>query len=150
MALPSKGWFGGGKFNYGGSVVEFNPTPFINVVMENIEQRLEIAGELFEERAKANFVAASPPTSEPWDFPNIDPREAVEMQDFIAHTVFNRGDSAVMQAGIIDENLPGRLNLYPGYLETGTSLMAPRPWLTITLDEVWFDWERILTGMGSL
>jgi len=150
MALPSKGYFGGGKFNYGGSVVEFNPTPFINVVMENIEQRLEIAGELFEERAKANFVATSPPTSEPWDFPNIDPREAVEMRDFIAHTVFNRGDSAVMQAGIIDENLPGRLNFYPGYLETGTRYMAPRPWLTITLDEVWFDWERILTGMGSL
>jgi len=150
MGLPSKGYFGGSKYNYGGSVVEFNATPFINVVMQNVEERLDQCGELFVERARANFVFMAPPPSMPWDFPHIDPREIFEMRDYIKHTVFNRGGAAVMQAGIIDENLPGRLGIYPGMLETGTSIMAPRPWMTITMDEVWFDWQKILTGMGPL
>jgi len=143
-------YYGGGKLAMGTKIVEFNPTPFVNVVMENIEDRLKECGELFVERAQANFVAMSPPTSEPWGFPHIDPREELEMRDFIKFSVFNRGDAAVMQAGIIDEDLPGRLNIYPHMLETGTRFMAPRPWITITMDEVWFDWERILTGMESL
>jgi len=151
MALPRKGYFGGGKYNYGGSVVEFNPTPFVNVVMENVEHRLEAAGELFVERAKENFVYAYPPHSMPWDFPHY--REAEEgptrLRDAIAWRVFDRGIDVVMQAGIIDENLSGRLNIYPHMLETGTRFMAPRPWLTITTDEVWNDWERILTGWES-
>ena len=137
---------GGGKINIGGSIIEFNPVPFTNVVMNNIEERLEACGELFEERAKANFVFQYPPASSPWDFPH---ERSGEMKEAISHVVFNRGDAAVMEAGIIDPNLSGRLNIYPHMLETGTSLMAPRPWLTITLDEVWNDWAQILTGMES-
>lgn len=130
--------------------VEFNPTSFINVVMENVEHRLEAAGKLLVARAKSNFIAMSPPPSEPWEFPHIDPREEVMMRDFIDYKVFDRGNSVVMQAGIIEENLPGRLNIYPGMLETGTSKMDPRPWLTITLDESWAELVGIMTGVGSL
>ena len=129
--------------------VQFNATSFTNVVMKNVEQRLKAAGELLVTRAQANFVGVSPPPSEPWDFPHIDPREVVEMRDYIDYTVFDRGDSVVLQAGIIGEDLPGRLGLYPGYLETGTSRMDPRPWLTITLDESWAELGGIMTGMGS-
>lgn len=130
--------------------VQFNATSFIDVVMKNVEQRLEAAGELLVTRAKANFVAVSPPTSEPWEFPHIDPREIVEMRDYIDYNVFDRGGSVVLQAGIIGEELPGRLAVYPGYLETGTATMDPRPWLTITLDESWGELIGIMTGMGSL
>lgn len=130
--------------------VQFNATSFIDVVMENVEYRLEAAGKLLVTRAQANFVGVSPPPSDPWGFPHIDPREAVKMQDYIDYTVFDRGNSVVLQAGIIGESLPGRLGLYPGYLETGTSKMDPRPWLTITLDESWAELVGIMTGMGSL
>jgi len=130
--------------------VQFNPTSFINVVMENVEHRLEAAGELLVARMQANFVAVSPPPSEPFEYPHIDPREAVQMIDYLDFTVFDRGNSVVLQAGIIDENLPGRLNIYPGYLETGTSKMDPRPWLTITVDESWAELAGIMTGVGSL
>ena len=149
MALPSAGYFGGGKYNVGGSVVQFDPTPFTNVVMANISERLEACGELFVEMAQANFVFSYPPHSMPWDFPHYN-EGGETMKDHIRYTVFDRGNEIVMQAGIIDDDLPGRLNIYPGMLETGTSKMAPRPWLTITVDEIWLDWGAILTGMGSL
>ena len=147
MALPQKGFFGGGKYNVGGSVVEFNPTPFVNVVMANVSSRLEQAGILFTEAAKENFVFMAPPHSMPWDFPHA---ETGKMEEAIDWIVFDRPGEIVMQAGIIDDNLPGRLNIYPHMLETGTSRMAPRPWLTITLDETWFVLEEIMTGMGAL
>jgi len=70
--------------------------------------------------------------------------------DYIDYRVFDRGNEIVMQAGIIDDGLPPRLNIYPHMLETGTAYMAPRPWLTITMDEVWFNWETILTGMETI
>jgi len=130
--------------------VQFNATSFINVVMKNVEQRLEAAGELLVGRAKANFMGVSPPPSEPWEYPHVDPREIVEMRDYIDYTVFDRGNSVVLQAGIIGEDLPGRLAVYPGYLETGTCIMDPRPWLTITLDESWAELVGIMTGIGSL
>ena len=149
MALPSKGYFGGGKYNVGGNVVQFDPTPFIGVVLSNVSERLEACGSLFVEMAKANFVFAYPPHSMPWDFPHYN-EGGETMKDHIDYTVFDRGAEIVMQAGIVSDDLPGRLNIYPGMLETGTILMAPRPWLTITLDEVWLDWGAILTGMGSL
>ena len=149
MALPGKGYFGGGKYNVGGSVVQFDPTAFTQVVMANLSERLEACGKVFVERARDNFVFSYPPHSMPWDFPHYKP-DGETMKDHIDWTVFDRGNEIVMQAGIIDDNLPGRLNIYPHMLETGTSLMAPRPWLTITLDEVWLDWGAILTGMESL
>jgi len=149
MALPSKGYFGGGQYNVGGSVVQFDPTPFINVVMANLSERLEACGKVWVERAKANFVFVYPPHSMPWDFPHHS-GDVNSMVNAIDYTVFDRGNEIVMQAGIISDDLPGRLNIYPHMLETGTSLMAPRPWLTITTDEVWLDWGTILTGMGSL
>jgi len=148
MALPAKGYFGGGKYNVGGSVVAFNATPFINVVMSNISERLEAAGELFVEAAKANFVFQYPPHSMPWDFPHHG--EEFEMRDAIDFVVLDRGNEIVLQAGIVDDDLPGRLNIYPHMLETGTRYMAPRPWLTITLDETWYGLEGIMTGMEPL
>jgi len=151
MALPGPTLRGniGGRYNVGGSVVQFDATPFINVVMANLSDRLEACGAVFVERAVDNFAFSYPPHSMPWDFPHYNP-DGETMRDHINYTVFMRGPDMVMQAGIIDDDLPGRLNLYPGYLETGTSKMAPRPWVTITTDEVWGDWAAILTGMESL
>ena len=151
MALPGPTLRGniGGRYNVGGSVVQFDPTAFTSVVLANVSKRLEACGEVFVEMAKANFVFTYPPHSMPWDFPHYNP-DGETMRNHIRYTVFDRGAEIVMQAGIIDDDLPGRLNLYPGYLETGTSKMAPRPWLTITTDEVWGDWATILTGMESL
>jgi len=148
MALPSKGYFGGSKYNIGGSVVQFDPTPFTAVVLDNLSKRLEMCGEVWVQRAKDNFVFVYPPHSMPWDFPHHS-GDKDSMVNAIDYTVFDRGAEIVMQAGIIDDSLPGRLNIYPHMLETGTSLMAPRPWVTITTDEVWNDWGTILTGMGS-
>ena len=143
-------YFGGGKLTMGSQIVQFDPTPFINVVLDGVEKRLEAAGELFVERAKANFVHMSPPPSAPWQYPHIDPREETQMVDHIRWTVFDRGGDVVLQAGIVDESLPGRLLIYTHMLETGTRYMDPRPWLTITLDETWWELEGIMTGIGSL
>ena len=150
MALPGPTKWGniGGRYNVGGSVVQFDPTHFTAVVMNNLETRLKLCGELWVEMAKANFTFVYPPHSMPWDFPHHS-GDKDSMVNAIDWTVFHRGDVLVMQAGIINDDLPGRLNLYPGYLETGTQFMAPRPWITITTDEVWNDWGTILTGMGS-
>ena len=150
MALPANlaAFRGGGKYNDGGSIIAFNPEPFIHVVLEGLEERMDAAGELFVEAAKANFVFQYPPHSMPWDFPHHG--EKFAMRDAINHTVFRAGYDIVLQMGIIDDNLPGRLNLYPAYLETGTRFMSPRPWLTITLDETWGELAGLITGMGTL
>ena len=164
MALPANtaAYRGGGKYNVGGQVVpfggggysvaggqvHFDAGAFTSVVLSNLSNRLEACGEAFVERAVDNFAFTYPPHSMPWDFPHYSP-DGLTMKDHIRYTVFDRGAEMVMQAGIIDDGLPPRLSIYPRMLETGTSLMAPRPWLTITLDEVWLTWDAILTGMGS-
>jgi len=165
MALPANiaAYRGGGKYNVGGSVVpfggggyslaggqvHFDAGAFTSVVLSNLQHRLEACGELWVESAKANFTFVYPPHSMPWDFPHYNP-DGDTMRDHIDYTVFDRGAEMVMQAGIIDDSLGGRLNIYPRMLETGTRFMAPRPWVTITTDEVWGDWAAILTGMESL
>ena len=164
MALPENvaAYRGGGKYNVGGNVVpfggggyslaggqvHFDAGAFTAVVLNSLQQRLEACGKLWVEQAKANFVFVYPPHSMPWDFPHHS-GDAMSMVNAIDWTVFDRGAEMVMQAGIIDDSLPGRLNIYPHMLETGTDFMAPRPWITITTDEVWMDWATILTGMGS-
>jgi hypothetical protein len=140
-------YHGGGMLTVGSKPTAFDPTAFIGVVMSNIENRLEAAGELLANRARENFTEMSPPPSEPWQYPHIDLREPEQMVAFIDYVVFDRGTDVVLQVGIVDDNLPGRLNIYPGYLETGTSIMEPRPWLTISLDETWWELGAILTGM---
>jgi hypothetical protein len=140
---------GGGMLTVGSKAMAFDPTAFIGVVMNNIENRLEAAGELLANRARENFTEMSPPPSEPWQYPHIDLREPTQMVDYIDYTVFDRGSDVVLQVGIIDETLPGRLGIYPGLLETGTSTMDPRPWLTISLDETWWEIGSLLTGMES-
>jgi len=165
MALPANtaASRGGGKYNVGGSVVpfggggysvaggqvHFDAGAFTSVVMDNLKTRLNACGELWVESARANFVFVYPPHSMPWDFPHHS-GDKDSMVNAINWAVFERENELVMQAGIINEDLPGRLNLYPRYLETGTRYMAPRPWVTITTDEVWLDWGAILTGMESL
>ena len=146
MALPANlpAYRGGGKYNVGGNVVSlgdggyslaggqvhFDAGAFTAVVLNSLQQRLEACGALWVEMAKANFTFVYPPHSMPWDFPH------------------HSGDKDSM-VNSIDYSLPGRLSIYPRMLETGTRNMAPRPWLTITTDEVWNDWGTILTGMGS-
>ena len=141
--------FGGGGYSLAGGQVHFDAGAFTSVVLSSLQQRLEACGALFVEMARANFVFAYPPHSMPWDFPHYNP-DGETMRDHIDYTVFDRGAEMVMQAGIIDYDLPGRLSIYPRMLETGTRYMAPRPWVTITTDEVWGDWATILTGMESL
>jgi len=164
MALPANlpAYRGGGKYNVGGNVVpfggggyslaggqvHFNAGAFTAVVLNSLQQRLEACGALWVEMAKANFTFVYPPHSMPWDFPHHS-GDKDSMVNSIDYTVFDRGAEMVMQAGIIDYSLPGRLSIYPRMLETGTRFMAPRPWVTITTDEVWNDWGTILTGMGS-
>ena len=155
MALPHIVPAGSSRYNVGGSVVQFDPTYFTGVVMDSVEKRLDACGKLFVEMAKANFVFAYPPHSMDWDFPHYNP-DGETMKNHINYKVFITGTDIFMRAGMIDDDLPGRMSntgKYPGYpalLETGTSKMAPRPWLTITTDEVWGDWATILTGMESL
>ena len=125
--------------------VLFDPTSFTQVVMNNVSHRLEMVGELLASRAQENFIAVSPPPSDPWQFPHAD---SWRMHDAIGYKVFDRTDAIVMQAGIVEEDLPNRLEIYPHMLETGTSRMDPRPWLTITLDESWAEMVGIMTGAG--
>jgi len=149
-------WQGGGKLQQFGPLagsyiwVDFNPGPLFAVVDATIYSRMEAAMKLAAETARDNMQDMSP--SAPGDMPGID---SGTLKANIEYKIFDSPDQIIGAFGVFKESAPNETTkkvvdmIYALYLETGTYKMDPRPWLTLTLAEVWDQWKSIFGAGGS-
>jgi len=149
-------WHGGGKLQQFGPMVgayiwvDFKPGPVIAVIDATIHARMETAMKLAAETAKANMQAIPPP-SQPGDMPAVD---SGLLKDYIEYKIIDSPNQITGAFGVFkrtgSDPITGKMVdlIYAAYLETGTGKMDPRPWLTLTVAEVWDQWQSIF-GIGG-
>jgi len=148
-------WYGGGKLQQFGPngyiYVDLNPGPLFAVVDATIYSRMEAAMKLAAETARDNMQDMTPPSA-PWDMPAID---SGTLKENIEYKIFDSPDRIIGAFGVFKESATNKATgkvvdmIYALYLETGTYKMDPRPWLTLTLAEVWDQWKSIFGAGGS-
>ena len=150
-------YHGGGKLQQFGPMgsmnvwVDFKPGPVIAVIDATIHSRMEQAMKLASETAKENMQQGLSFPSRPGDMPRADSEMLIRN---IEYKVFDSPTEIVGAFGVFKEQDTYPENgkvvdlIYALYLETGTARMDPRPWLTLTVAEVWDQWQQIL-GCGG-
>ena len=151
---------GGGKLSSFGPMAgalvwtDFNPGRVIAVIDATIHTRMEAAMKLAANSAKDNMQDIPPPSSI-GDMPAID---SGTLRDNIEYKIFDSPSQIIGAFGVfkdtaIDSTTEKVVDLiYALYLETGTGepyKMEPRPWLTLTVAEVWDEWKSIFSIGGS-
>lgn len=123
-----------------------------NVEPINIKIGLRMRGRIERCVALAAAHAAEsmpyqPSPSVPGDFPSRWNENLAESITYdVSGMLFTlRGRFGVLYTHAAD----GTYLIYALYLETGTVKMLPRPWIALTLDEIWDDWQRILGGSAG-
>jgi len=150
---------GGGKlYSFGpmaGAYVwtDFNPGRVIAVIDATIHARMEAAMKLAAASAMDNMQDISP--SAVGDMPGID---SGTLKENIEYKVFDSPSQIVGAFGVFKDTAMNSATgkvvdlIYALYLETGTGepyKMEPRPWLTLTVAEVWDEWKAIFSVGGS-
>jgi len=150
---------GGGKLYQFGPMagayvwVDFNPGKIIAVIDATIHARMETAMKLAMNTAKDNMQDMSP--SAEGDMPGID---SGTLKANIEYKIIDSATEIVGAFGVFKASAPNEHTgevvdlIYALYLETGTGApynMNPRPWLTLTVAEVWDQWQSIFSIGGS-
>ena len=147
---------GGGKlYSFGpmaGAYVwtDFNPGRVIAVIDATIHSRMEAAMKLAAASARDNMQDITPPSSV-GDMPAID---SETLKNNIEYKIFDSSSQIVGAFGVFNDtavdSTTGKVVdlIYALYLEIGTVHMDPRPWLTLTVAEVWDEWQSIFS-VGS-
>jgi len=149
---------GGGKlYSFGpmaGAYVwtDFNPGRVIAVIDATIHSRMEAAMKLAANSAKDNMQRGLSYPAQPGDMPRADSETLLEN---IEYKIFDSSSQIVGAFGVFNETATyeggGVVDLiYALYLEIGTVHMDPRPWLTLTVAEVWDEWKTIFSVGGSV
>jgi len=123
--------------------IQWNREPIDIRVDETLRQRFKECVKLAAEHASAS-IPEEPSPSKPWGFPS---NWRGNLQESITYDV--RGAKLQMRGrfGILYTHAKdGTYLIYALYLEVGAPQinMLPRPWVTLTLDEVWDSWKEIL------
>ena len=126
--------------------IKWNQTAIDVKVGGLLRSRIEECVRLAAEHA-VDSIPDIPSPSVPGDFPSNWDHNLEESITYDVHgMLFDvRGRFGVLYTHADD----GTYLIYALYLETGTVKMLPRPWVTLTLDEVWDDWQKILGGSQS-
>ena len=114
---------------------KFSIKEVTNAVTGAMANRMKAVGQHMEKRVKANISTAFPPASEPGQYPHMrtgDLRDAISYEahaDAVRIGVATAADCS-----------------YAKWLEIGTSKMAPRPFLRMSLDT---EVQRIAKMIGA-
>lgn len=95
--------------------------------MDALAKRMDDVGKMLVEAIKQALDEPYPPASDPGEYPH---KRTGQLQASVSHEVSTLEDgSPVLYVGVSFDDAR-----YAGYLELGTSQMAPRPFLQLTLD----------------
>jgi len=125
--------------------VAWNPANFMKNVQAAAMIRMRQAMTLAVQTAKEGMQELGPGVhSEPGEYP-ASQSGAQGMRGHITFEVVTEGDKVIGRFGIIPTTAGAEELGYPAFLELGTIKMAPRPWITLTVDSCMSAWKEILT-----
>ena len=120
----------------------WNPAPFKAQVQNNAVDRIRRAVVLAVATAKENMQELGTGIhSEDWAFPAV---QSGTLRSEITFEVEINSQTVIGRFGIIPTASSGTFLEYAYYLEVGTTKMEPRPWLTLTIDEIMDSVKEIL------
>jgi len=119
--------------------VEWNSAEFEALVDREAANRMRDAVAFCTDYAKTNMYHGTP--SPEGGFPGI---VTGHLRASIGFDVEIDKSGVTGRFGVLEKERGGKPLDYALYLEIGTSRMAPRPWLTLTLDGTRDDVKRIL------
>jgi hypothetical protein len=120
------------------SRVEWNAGPFLNDVTNEGKRRLTECVVLGTATAKEGMgISPSPPGG----YPGVDLGTLIQN---ITFEVDDGPEGPVGRFGVLERTSGGKELEYALHLEMGTKNMAPRPWLTLTINQCTPQWQRIL------
>jgi HK97 gp10 family phage protein len=114
---------------------------FLKKLSEGATQRLERAAIHLENEIKKKISDKSPPVSQPGEPPHVGAERGGELRRSITHEV---------QRGFFPVARIGSNKLYARMLEKGTSIMDPRPFIEVTLEEQKDQIARLIAGKPIL
>ena len=123
--------------------VYWNPAPFIATVRSNAIARIRQAVVLAVATAKTNMQELGTGVhSEPKAWPAV---QSGTLRSEITFEIEISGSEVIGRFGVFATTASGTFLEYAYYLEVGTSRMEPRPWLTLTVDEI-MDQVKVFLG----
>jgi len=134
---------GTGKGAFAGVI--WNQAPIEVALGEGLRERIDQCVQIGASTAAANMEYADEPSS-PGEFPR---RVTGLLAENITSEVAGSGLNAAGRFGVLVNEADGKDLIYALFLETGTKKMLPRPWLSLTLAEVWGQWKSILGNPGT-
>jgi len=130
--------------------VSWNSGPFERQVDQNAKKRLAQAAILAVATAKENMGSSPSKSKNPRDHISSPPggypfSDSGWMKQNITFEV----DGMTARWGVLARTEGGKDLEYALHLETGTRHMAPRPWITLTINKCMSEWKQILVdGFG--
>jgi HK97 gp10 family phage protein len=110
---------------------------FLKKLSDGATQRLERAAIHLENEIKKKISDKSPPVSQPGEPPHVGENRGGELRRSITHEV---------HGGFFPVARVGSNKVYARYLEKGTSVMDPRPFIEETLEEQKDQLARLIAG----
>lgn len=120
-------------------VVYWNANPFIQETEGKSEKRMRDAMVYCTDYAKSHMHPTSP--GPPGGFPGV---VTGTLRRNITYEIESAPPRIIGRFGVLATEAEGKPLQYALYLETGTRKMAPRPWLTLTLDGALGEVRKIL------
>lgn len=125
--------------------VEWDDKPFIGQVMAEGKRRLRDAVAFGAATAKKNMQHSDFPSA-PGEYPRV---VTGTLRQNITFAVAETPKGPVGRFGVLGRTSGAKPLEYALYLERGTRRMAPRPWLTLTINQCMPEWQRIIGGGAS-
>ena len=120
----------------------WNAAPFIAQVNAEAMRRMRDCMTVAVATAKANMQELGPGVSSAsGDYPA---KQTATLTSEITFDIEASSGQVVGRFGVLGLAGTGKALEYAYFLEVGTSRMEPRPWVTLTFDEVWNEWKRLL------
>lgn len=120
--------------------VVWNAGPFLATVRATARDRVRDCAAIAVQTAKENMLHMDVP-SPPGGYPRVD---TGTLRDNITFELKVKATQVVGRWGVLAREADGKPLDYAYWLEVGTEHMAERPWLSLTMDQVWGKWKEIL------
>jgi len=118
--------------------VTINTKAFERMARDAVMEKLRDCCVLAVATAKENMERTGEP-SKAYEYPHVD---TATLKGRITFKL--DGNRLTGYWGVLSMTAGGKKLIYAKHLETGTENMDPRPWITLTKDECWDRWQKIL------